>query len=838
MRKKYVETALTDVRRCHCGSDCYHPPMVASGRAEVAGPVPARLGPLIGRSTEQHQLRRLIVAGVPLITATGIAGVGKTRLVRESLSDVPAVWFHAGADPTSLLPALAEWAESRLSQPNRGDEATVVVLDSIDDPEIGASLVAIADRLADVQVVVTSRGRLNVAGEVLFRVPPLPYPTHDDTIDTTNPSQWASIECFLQAAIRVAPGFAFNEHTARGVAELAQMSGGVPLALQLAAQWLRVCDLDELVARARATMEPFAGRTSGLAGDQENLRSSIDGLISGLASDELKVLGAAAHIGTPTLAGLGHALGAPVPLQMLGDLIDRNLLDVSSGDGRIMRVHPLVRRVVTEQVDGRCVRRAYLEWLCTEASESVPTLTTARSREGFDRLDERNPDFSAALELLEAEPSRVAALVTTLTPYWSLTRGYRMELFWAQRVLSIVGDTHERAAHLHAICCSAGVALSAEDATRHGRRALELARRTNDGEALAEAHRALMELAYRAGGLSLDDELGEVIARCRPGMRADLLTLEALIMLQRGDAPSARALATDALGSTHADGDIFRAGIALSTLCEIETGCGSHDAAFAHAQQALGLAGQLDARCGLEPNARSSLISCLTERGDLAQALVEAAATVRGFENLRASLGLAQAVRDLAHLQSVNGAAAAARGSFIRSIELWQALNQPFLTLVTLLTVAVSPPPVRPDDALCRAILEAVEASSPGFTHQQRGYWGRQIERLHNDLGDRSDEQPRATVEVPDQLAARTLTHLGHARTNGPETQVGLTRRQSDVLRQLADGSTDQEIAAALHLSVRTVNSHVSTILRKLNVERRRQAAAWYRANATPRDGR
>ncbi|WDO11366.1 response regulator transcription factor (plasmid) [Streptomyces murinus] len=57
---------------------------------------------------------------------------------------------------------------------------------------------------------------------------------------------------------------------------------------------------------------------------------------------------------------------------------------------------------------------------------------------------------------------------------------------------------------------------------------------------------------------------------------------------------------------------------------------------------------------------------------------------------------------------------------------------------------------------------------------------------------------------------------------------VPLSPREHDVLLLLADGRTNQEIAAALYLSPTTVKSHVSTILRKLGVNNRVQAAAWY----------
>jgi NarL family two-component system response regulator LiaR len=52
-----------------------------------------------------------------------------------------------------------------------------------------------------------------------------------------------------------------------------------------------------------------------------------------------------------------------------------------------------------------------------------------------------------------------------------------------------------------------------------------------------------------------------------------------------------------------------------------------------------------------------------------------------------------------------------------------------------------------------------------------------------------------------------------------------LTERETDVLRLLAQGQSNQEIATHLHISMTTVRSHVSNILMKLNVSNRTQAA-------------
>jgi len=59
------------------------------------------------------------------------------------------------------------------------------------------------------------------------------------------------------------------------------------------------------------------------------------------------------------------------------------------------------------------------------------------------------------------------------------------------------------------------------------------------------------------------------------------------------------------------------------------------------------------------------------------------------------------------------------------------------------------------------------------------------------------------------------------------DIEVPLTQRESEVLRQLAFGLTNKEIAQALHISYETVKEHVQHILRKIGVSDRTQAAVW-----------
>jgi DNA-binding NarL/FixJ family response regulator len=80
-------------------------------------------------------------------------------------------------------------------------------------------------------------------------------------------------------------------------------------------------------------------------------------------------------------------------------------------------------------------------------------------------------------------------------------------------------------------------------------------------------------------------------------------------------------------------------------------------------------------------------------------------------------------------------------------------------------------------------------------------------------------------VLLTPEVASRLLVRLVREKRPSPEQAVHLTSRELVVLRLVAQGWTNREIAAELHLSAGTVKVHVERILAKLGVAHRTQAA-------------
>jgi DNA-binding NarL/FixJ family response regulator len=122
-----------------------------------------------------------------------------------------------------------------------------------------------------------------------------------------------------------------------------------------------------------------------------------------------------------------------------------------------------------------------------------------------------------------------------------------------------------------------------------------------------------------------------------------------------------------------------------------------------------------------------------------------------------------------------------------------------------------------------RDLLDAVRHGAAGYLTKDLS--GEALLRAvrgvrHGDL-----PMSRAHAAVVVEQLARTMPGSG----GSPGSDDAVSRREREVLRLLADGLTDREIAESLAISPRTVESHVSSLLRKLGVRNRAEAAQRYR---------
>src|SRR5438270_571099 len=98
------------------------------------------------------------------------------------------------------------------------------------------------------RVLATSRERLDISGEVVWPVPPLELPAlRDDAYDLGQAPE--AVRLFVERACQALPDFALGEHNSAAIAEICRRLDGLPLAIELAAPFVRVLTPVEIAAR-------------------------------------------------------------------------------------------------------------------------------------------------------------------------------------------------------------------------------------------------------------------------------------------------------------------------------------------------------------------------------------------------------------------------------------------------------------------------------------------------------------------------------------------------------------------------------------------------------------
>lgn len=272
---------------------------LSPARVGELAPPPAPLEEIVGREPEMAVLTELLGAGDRrLVTVTGLAAVGKTRLAAEVaglLKDVdglPVMWMsrsgpdHRQAAPaTSAPPAqMLTASDEVLGELGRAihDHAMLLVLDGYEATELPTNrLVGLLHDCKRLRILITSRAPLEIAGEWVLPLAPLRVPSRAESQDVAALKAVPSVRLLVRHARRVWPGFAVTAENADAVAALCAWLDGLPWALESVAGWLLVFELEALLEQVRADPFDLLGKADG-----PNLRRSLSRTVVALDEAE------------------------------------------------------------------------------------------------------------------------------------------------------------------------------------------------------------------------------------------------------------------------------------------------------------------------------------------------------------------------------------------------------------------------------------------------------------------------------------------------------------------------------------------------------------------------
>jgi predicted ATPase/DNA-binding XRE family transcriptional regulator len=583
--------------------------LVASARApahnaEIAEPsgsaLPVPLTVILGRDAELQTLRAWLAdPAVRLLTLTGPGGSGKTRLALELAHAVAAdgatrvtfVQLAAVRNPAFVGSAIAEALGlvdvTARELPGRarvacGDQPTLLVLDNFEQILDAASLVAdLLTSVPPLRVLITSRAPLRVRGEREYAVGPLELEGASDAMSSADLALIPAVRLFLERVRDVRPDFRLTLGNGPIVAEICRRLDGLPLALELAAPWLKVLTPEDLLGQlAQDVLLTSVGRRD-LPERQQTMNATIAWSYQLLAPNEqllfrrLAALSGRFPIEAAT-AVLGGGQDSPdvshAALGATAGLIDKSLLlrtETSVEPRPRFQMLETVRAYAGLELTASGERDAALEGLARyclkEASLAANGLIGPAQAEWLDRVRDDLENYRGALAwLIERDRAEEASEIAWRLMWFWVIRGHTVEGFhWYQQILNL--PSLPLAAEPRVLV--AGAAMSyvqgeLESARTALTRALALARGGGDVEMMAHSEIVLGHVERSAGNFDAAREwfaccLAHFQSGAIPWATGNALAGLAAIALATGDTREAERLVDEATSSLQDAGPWF-----------------------------------------------------------------------------------------------------------------------------------------------------------------------------------------------------------------------------------------------------------------------------------------
>jgi DNA-binding SARP family transcriptional activator/predicted ATPase len=254
--------------------------------------LPSHSTPFIGREDDLAALGQLLEQpGSRLLTILGPGGIGKTRLSVEAARSavrafqdgvyfIPLAPLHSAADiPFTIAESLGyHFFESGDPKQQLLDylrsQDLLLVLDNFEHLLDGAGLlVDILQAAPGVNLLVSSREKLNLSAEQVYSLGSLAYPDEGASVD---PFAYDAVQLLLQSARLVRPAFEPQAVDLEAMLRICQLVQGMPLALVLAAGWLEALSLEEIAGEIAQSLDILETELQDLPERQRSVRAVFD----------------------------------------------------------------------------------------------------------------------------------------------------------------------------------------------------------------------------------------------------------------------------------------------------------------------------------------------------------------------------------------------------------------------------------------------------------------------------------------------------------------------------------------------------------------------------------
>ena len=761
------------------------------------GNLPVPLGHLIGRQADVDEIVGALLSKNRLVTLTGPGGVGKTRLALEAARQAAAS-FADGAtfvdlstvtDPLHVPSRIAK-ALGISETGNRStiesldlalrDSRRLLLLDNFEQViEAAPIVVELLAGAPDSQALVTSREALRVRGEHLMTVQPLRLPSRSESDDLIALGDTPSIALFVATAQGRNPAFTLTTENAAAVIEICQRLDGLPLAIELAAARVRTLSPSALLARLEKRLPLLTGDSRDAPARQQTLRNTLEWSYNLLPPREQDVfrslsvfvggftLEAAETMSIPRSGAVPGTATSPDVLDLIAALVDQSLIrqleyEVEPRYGMLETIREYGLELLETRGELDEMRRRHANWLAELVERIRPEIEGPNGRAVLDQYEREHPNIRSALAYaLETGDAELGCRIVAFV--WK---------FWL--------------VHTHA---------------RQVRERIE----------------QILRLP------------GEVT----PAYRLETLYIASFFALDDGDFELARQWAAEGLALARAEGDKHLESRMLFGLGFVARREGDNRQAAEYCEEALVLAREMGPSIPFADHMTAMILASLAaisnELGESDRASAQAQEARAIWQRRGDPWGLAISTERLGVTSLAQGDLAASARWFGESLSLYHELGDRSGMTTCISGLGIVAGRIGHWTAAVRlfasadAARERIGAPVPAPLQEELQ---RSMEQARRQLGERRFEAGRRAgfaLTLDEAIAESLNVRLDRSTKHGSPHQ--LTQRELDVLRLVADGRTDREIAAELSISYRTTTTHVRNIMNKLGVDSRTAAS-------------
>ena len=851
-------------------------------KPSVVQSLPRQTTSFIGRHDEIADINALLDdPDCQLLTLVGPGGIGKTRLAIEVAAS-QATSFDNGAYFTNLQPlteatqvARAIASTLKIQMDDDDDAETqiraflsdchlLLLLDNfehlLESARFVSELLVIAPRI---KIMVTSREALNLREEWLYPVKGLALA---QSPDSANLEAYSGIRLFTERARQLKPNFDLATD-AQSVVEICNMVEGMPLAIELAASWIKSVSCALIASEIRKNIEFLESRASNVMDRHRSIRVICDHTWQQLHKDEREVFQRLSVFrGGFTAEAAEKVTGAS--LNILAVLIDKSLIRRENNDR--YDIHEFLRQYAESQLaqtrNADAVKAEHSQYFAHFLAQRVPDLKGHRQLAAHAEIEADFENIRQAWQWAVARRD-YAVLDQSLEGItlhgYEFSQGSNVHEILRQARVELTPDPHES---WHPTWCRILVRSFTRTAidTKPVERCLAIAKGRQDRVETAFCLATLGELCAQNGDFAVGVEYYEKSLNLyqrldEPFYAAGVLARLYFCHSRLGDKDAALSCFAESERLRKKIKDKIGLAALVSTRFAYQQRAGHYDLAEASLCEGIALHREVGNLRGIAQYT-AHLSRAMFLKGDVAAARAKAEESVQISAAINLTHARAWALLTLSLLDSIKGNYAQAWVHCQESSRLYPVTMRLYaawcrgIAAVGLsdyeaakaaLYVALDEGHLTLNDSLCTSCLpvaaviahhegkpeQAVELLALAFTHpaSPTGWmeqWPLLVQlqdELHTALGESKWDRTWERVRVQDlEQVVQSLMREYRPVPDDPAIQANaalpdpLTPRELEVLCYMSEGLTNREIADQLVIGVSTVKKHITHIYDKL----------------------